>query len=294
MKIKKTKGEILFDIINTIFMLAMMFMMAFPLWHILMASLSDSNEILRHSGILLKPVAFNIAAYEKVFLNENIHNGYRITLFVVIFGTLASVCCTSLAAYCLSRKDFMWCGLLNKLVIFTMIFSGGMIPSYIVINNVLRLGNNILVLFLPGLINTWNLMVMRTSFEAVPESLNESAKLDGANDIIVLFKIIIPSSKAVIAVMMLYYGVAYWNDWFNGMLYMRDRSLYPLQLILREILIINGSGSMLSDVSQGNKAAVSESLKYATMVVSTLPILVVYPFLQKYFVKGVMIGAVKG
>lgn len=294
MHIKRTKGELVFDIINTLLMLGMIFLMGFPIWHVVMASFSDSNEILRAGGVLFAPLKFTTAAYAKVFTNPNIFNGYKITLFVVIFGTTANVLFTAIAAYCLSRKDFMWRGFLNKLVMFTMLFSGGMIPSYIIFNNVYHLGNNILVLILPGLINTWNLMVMRTSFEGIPESLIESAKLDGANDIMVLFRIVLPSSMAIIAVMVLYYGVAHWNAWFNGMLYMRDRNLYPLQLILREILLINSSGEMLAGVAQEEQAAVSESLKYATIVVSTLPILLVYPFLQKYFVKGVMIGAVKG
>ncbi len=294
MRIKRTKGELIFDIANTTLMLGMIFLMGFPIWHVIMASFSDSNAILRAGGIIFRPLEFTTAAYQKVFANPNIINGYKVTLFVVIFGTTANVFFTAIAAYCLSRKSFMWRGLINRIVMFTMIFSGGMIPSYLVINNALHLGDNILALILPGLINTWNLMIMRTSFEGIPESLIESAKLDGANDIMILFKIVIPSSMAIIAVMVLYYGVAHWNAWFEAVLYMRQRELYPLQLILREILLVNSSSELFAGVSAGEQAAITETLKYATIVVSTLPILIVYPFLQKYFVKGVMIGAVKG
>lgn len=295
MHIKKSKGEIAFTVFNTVFMIAMIFIMAFPLWHVVMSSLSDSGELIRSTGkLLFKPLGFNFESYKMVFKNPNIVSGYKVTLFTVIVGTLASVFMTTLGAYGLSRKHLMFGSLFSKMIIFTMLFSGGMIPGYIVVNNVLRLGNKLAVLFLPGIISTWNLMVMRTSLAAIPESLIESAQLDGANDFVVLFKIVIPTSMAIIAVMILFYGVSYWNSWFGAMLYIRDREKYPLQLVLREILLSNNTESMMSGRAIDDKSAVSESLKYATIVISTLPILCVYPFLQKYFVKGVLIGSVKG
>ena len=295
MHIKKSKGEIAFTVFNTVFMIVMMFVMAFPLWHVVMSSLSDSGELIRNTGkLLFKPIGFNLESYKLVFKNPNIISGYKVTLFVVLVGTLASVFMTTLGAYGLSRKNLMFGRLFSKMIIFTMLFSGGMIPGYIVVNNVLHLGDKLAVLILPGMISTWNLMVMRTSLAAIPESLIESAQLDGANDFVVLFKIVIPTSMAIIAVMILFYGVSYWNSWFGAMLYIRDREKYPLQLVLREILLSNNTESMMSGRAIDDKSAVSESLKYATIVISTLPILCVYPFLQKYFVKGVLIGSVKG
>lgn len=295
MHIKKSKGEIAFTVFNTVFMFVMMFVMAFPLWHVVMSSLSDSGELIRNTGkLLFKPIGFNLESYKLVFKNPNIISGYKVTLFTVLVGTLASVFMTTLGAYGLSRKNLMFGRLFSKMIIFTMLFSGGMIPGYIVVNNVLHLGDKLAVLILPGMISTWNLMVMRTSLAAIPESLIESAQLDGANDFVVLFKIVIPTSMAIIAVMILFYGVSYWNSWFGAMLYIRDREKYPLQLVLREILLSNNTESMMSGRTIDDKSAVSESLKYATIVISTLPILCVYPFLQKYFVKGVLIGSVKG
>lgn len=295
MHIKKSKGEIAFTVFNTVFMIVMMFVMAFPLWHVVMSSLSDSGELIRNTGkLLFKPIGFNLESYKLVFKNPNIISGYKVTLFVVLVGTLASVFMTTLGAYGLSRKNLMFGRLFSKMIIFTMLFSGGMIPGYIVVNNVLHLGDKLAVLILPGMISTWNLMVMRTSLAAIPEGLIESAQLDGANDFVVLFKIVIPTSMAIIAVMILFYGVSYWNSWFGAMLYIRDREKYPLQLVLREILLSNNTESMMSGRAIDDKSAVSESLKYATIVISTLPILCVYPFLQKYFVKGVLIGSVKG
>ncbi len=296
MLIKKSIGERLFNVFNVLFMLALMFVMAVPLWHVLMASLSDSGEIVRAAGegVMLWPRGFNFDAYRLVAKNPNIFNGYKITILVVVAGTLMSVVITSFGAYALSRKNLMWKGLVNRMIVFTMLFSGGLIPTYIIINNVYHLGNNLLVLILPGIVSQWNLMVMRTSFEGIPESLIESAKIDGANDFTILFKIVYPTSMAIIVVMILFYGIGYWNAWFNAMLYIRNRSLFPLQLILREILLQNSTNAMTTDIALSDKGSVSESIKYALIVVSTLPILCLYPFLQKYFVKGVMIGAVKG
>jgi len=176
--------------------------------------------------------------------------------------------------------------------VFTMFFHGGIIPMYLVVNNIMHLGNSLLALMLPVAVSTWNLIIMRTSFEQVPEGLIESARIDGANEFVILIRIVVPVSLPVISVMILFYGVQHWNSWFNAMIFLRDRDLFPLQLILREIVIQNS----LDDVTAGvdDVGAIAESIKYAAIVVATLPILLVYPLLQKYFVKGVMIGAIKG
>ena len=179
------------------------------------------------------------------------------------------------------------------MILLTMFFSGGMVPDFLLVEG-LGLIDTRWALILPSAINTFNLIIMRTAFAAVPDAMEESAKLEGANDITILFKIYVPISKAVMAVMVLYYAVAHWNSWFPAMLYLRSRALYPLQLILREILIMNSLDSMRGNIDFNDLYRVADTIKYATIIVSTIPILMLYPFLQKYFVRGVMIGALKG
>ena len=290
----RTKGEILFGAINTVFMIVMIVIVMAPIWHVLMASFSDSTEILKAKGLLLIPKGFNLDSYKMVFKNPSILSGYRTTFFIVVVGTALSILLTSFGAYVLSRKNVMWSGVVMKFITITMFVSGGMIPSYILISKWLNLDNTLLALILPVAISPYNLIIMRTSFAGIPDALIESARIDGANDFTILFKIVMPVSKAIIAVMVLYYGVDYWNAWFGASLYIRDRDMWPLQLVLREILIQNNSTSMTGVLSGATDKNVAESIKYATIVVATLPILCIYPLLQKHFVKGVMIGSIKG
>mgnify|MGYP000232608224 FL=1 len=283
---KRTKGEKIFSVFNT-FLLGMVCVFTlYPIYHVLMASFSSSSGILSHSGLFLKPVGFSVSAYQVILNNKNIWTGYGNTIFIVVVGTCLSLLVSSMAAYSLSRQCFKARTFFMLAITFTMIFSGGLIPLFLVVKGV-GLYDSIWSLILPVLINTNNLIIMRTSFAQIPISLEESAKIDGANDIIIYSRIVLPLSKATIAVICLYYGVAYWNSWFSASIYLRKRKLFPLQLILREILIAN-------DNSTSDSELMSESIKYAAIIVSTVPILCVYPFLQKYFVKGVMIGAVKG
>jgi len=290
----RTKGEVIFEIFNTIVMILMMLITLYPFYHVLICSFSDGNYLIQQRGMIFFPVGFNLKAYELVIKNPNILSGYRTTLLIVTLGTSLNLLMTSFGAYVLSRKRFAIRNVMMGFILFTMYFSGGLIPTYLLIYKYLGLGNNLLALILPGAISTWNLIIMRTNFSEIPDSLEEAACIDGANDFTILFKIILPLSKPVIAVMLLFYGVAHWNSWFSAMIYMRDRNLYPLQLILREILLLNSSDRMLSGTNMADQLSVSESMKYATIIVATVPILLVYPFLQKYFVKGLMIGAVKG
>lgn len=294
MKIKKSASELAFDTLNVVFMLFMITVTLYPFVYVLMSSLSHSMSLLSHTGLLLKPIGFTTEAYTLVFKNPNILTGFRNTLFIVIVGTAVNLTLTSLGAYVLSRKGVPWTRPIMLGIVFTMFFSGGLIPSYLLVNNWLGLGNSLAALIIPGAISTWNLIILRTSFGAIPDSLFESAKIDGAQDFTILFRIVIPLSMPVIAVMILFYSVGHWNSWFGAMIYLRDRALFPLQLILREILIQNSMQFMSNDASAGDMEAVGESIKYATIIVATVPILVVYPFLQKYFVKGVMIGSIKG
>lgn len=297
MKIKRSLGSKIFDTVNIICMLLLMIICLYPLLYVLFASLSDPYELMKHNGILLKPLGFTLNGYKLVFNNPSIMKGFANTLFYVVVGTSISLLLTCMSAYVLSRKNLLLGKPLMLMVTITMFFSGGLIPFYLQVQR-LGLMNSRWAIILPSAISVWNLIVMRTAFSSIPESLIESAKIDGANDFTVLFKIVIPVSKATLAVIGLFYAVTQWNSWFNAMIFLRDRSKYPLQLILREILIANDTREMMNlpkGSAQFIKADAYKTLiKYSTIIVSIIPILCVYPFLQKYFVKGVMIGSVKG
>ena len=282
MKIKISKQQRIFDVFNVLLMLALSIVMIYPIWHVVCAAMSESGKLMAHTGILLTPKGLNFEAYKAVFNNPMIVKGYINTIVVVVSGVLLNIVLTAIAAYCLSQKNVMWSKLVMKCIVITMYFSGGLIPTYLLVSRTLGLNNSFLAL------------IMRTSFEQIPDSLIESARLDGAAHLQVLFKIVIPLSKSIIAVMTLYYAVAHWNSWFPASIYIKEREKFPLQLILREILIQNDTYSMAQDMSASDQYAIGENIKYAIIVVATIPILLIYPFLQKYFTKGVLIGAVKG
>ncbi len=288
--------SVLFDIFNCLFMLLVCFTMAYPVWHVLMASLSDNSQLIGYTGLLFKPLSFSTKAYTLMMKNPMILRGYLNTVLIVVVGVSLNMIFTTVAAYFFSRTDdIYWQKPLMVLIMLTMFFSGGLIPFYLVVSNMLHLNNSFWALILPTLINTYNLIIMKTSFSSLPKSLEESAKLDGAGHITILLKVVVPLSMPVIAVMILYYAVGQWNSWFNANIFIKDRSKYPLQLVLREILIQNDTSAMTQGAGDASdQQSIGESVKYAVVVAASLPILVVYPFLQKYFVKGVMIGAVKG
>lgn len=294
-RIKMSKGELAFKVFNTLFMCAMMFIMLYPMWHVLCASFSNARDLSMHSGILLKPKGFSLSAYKLMMKNPMILKGYSNTLYILVFGLIVNMVMTSLAAYVLSRHNLMLKKPLTLIIVFTMYFSGGLIPTYL---NIVELGltDSLWAIILPGAISTYNMIVLRTGFASVPVSLEESAKIDGASNFRILWQIILPLSKATFAVVCLYYAVSHWNAWFNAMLFLNERENYPIQLILREILINNDTTAMVSamDVGAGDASFVSETVKYAVIIVSVVPILCVYPFIQRYFTKGVMVGAVKG
>ncbi len=291
MKVKISRGERIFHVINYIVLTIIALICLYPMWFVAMASFSNSSQLMAHSGFLLKPLGFNLQAYLKVFENPMILKGYVNTLFILVVGVALDLVMTSLAAYFFSRKGVMFKKPLMLFVLFTMFFSGGMIPFYLNLKD-LHLINTRWGLIIPFMINTYNMIILRTSFESIPDSLTEAARIDGAGHITILFKIILPLSKAIMAVMVLYYGVSIWNAWFWASAILRDRELYPLQVILREILISNDLQAMNGGAG-ADAEAIAQSIKYATIMVATVPILFVYPFLQKYFTKGVMIGAVK-
>lgn len=291
--IKKSAGERVFDVFNSAFMVFLMLITIYPFAYVVFASVSDPTEFMAYHGILWRPVGFTLEGYRLVLDNPAIITGYMNTIFIVIAGTTLNVIITALFAYVLSRKNLYWRNTMMFMVVFTMFFSGGLIPSYLVVKGVGLYGSR-WALIIPSLIGTWNLIIMRTSFQSIPDSLEESAKMDGASDFTVLFKIILPLSMPVIAVMILFYGVGHWNSWFSAMIYLKDRAAFPLQLVLREILINSSTENMTMEYVTGQRMALTVIIKYATVMVATVPILILYPFLQKYFVKGVMIGAIKG
>ena len=294
-KIKESFGSRLFDIVDILIVCLLLACVLIPLVHIVAASFSNPSLFVGHKGILLWPEGFSLASYQAVLKNAFLWTGYANTLFIVLVGTVLNVLLSMVAAYCLpcayalSRKDLRGRGIIMIFFMIPMYFSGGMIPLYLVVKGVGLYGSR-WALILPTLVDTYNLIIMRTAFAGVPDSLEESAKLDGANAWTILWRIMAPLVKPTVAVITLYYAVSHWNSWFNAMLFLRDKTQYPLQLILRQILIQNDT----ADMTAGADYLISETIQYATVVVATLPILCIYPFVQKYFVKGVMIGAIKG
>lgn len=288
---KRSVGEIIFDSFNIVLLIVLAFLFLYPMWYVLVASLSSGHAIAR-GQVNFWPVGFNLDAYQKVFANQEIWTAYLNTIFYVTVGTAINLVLTTLGAYPLSRQDLYGRGLFMGIIVFTMFFSGGLIPIYLNARD-LGLYNTRWALLLPPGISAFNLIVMRTFFQTIPDSLIESAKIDGANEFKILARIVLPLSKPVLAVMVLFYAVAHWNSWFNALIFLRDRSLFPLQLLLREILIQASAAEMATGITTREITTISESIKYATIIVSTLPVLVIYPFLQKYFVQGVMIGAIK-
>ena len=289
----KTTGRRVFEIFNTLFMVFMIFVCLYPMIYVFFASLSNSDMLMAHRGILLKPLGANLDSYRAVMKNKLIFSGYRNTLFILVVGVAINLLMTSLGAYFLSRKNVMLKGVIMGMITFTMFFSGGLIPMYLTVKN-LHLLNTLWSLILPGAISTYNMIILRTSFAAIPDTLEEAAQIDGAGHIRILFQIVLPLSKSIIAVMILYYGVGYWNGWFNASIYLDERHLFPLQLVLREILLANDTSAMTQGAGLADEISIAETVKYAVIIVSTLPILCIYPFMQKYFDKGVMIGALKG
>ncbi|MDF2921297.1 MAG: sugar transporter permease [Paenibacillaceae bacterium] len=290
---KESAGRRIFLLANGFMLILLSLMTVYPLLYVALASISEPAELLSHRGLLMRPLGFSMEAYRSVLNNDMIISGYGNTLFIVVAGVLINLLMTSLGAYFLSRKGVLWRDSIMMLIVFTMFFGGGLVPFYLTVKN-LHLTNTLWALIFPTAVSTFNLIIMRTSFLGIPDELEESAKLDGATHLTILFRIFIPLSMPVVAVMILYYGVGHWNAWFHAMIFIQNRELYPLQLVLREILVQNNTETMMIGSDSYDKGLLSETLKYAVIMVATLPVLALYPFLQKYFVKGVMIGAVKG
>ncbi|OXS60244.1 sugar ABC transporter permease [Cohnella sp. CIP 111063] len=293
MKREKGAFDRLFDVFVYTALSALVIVTLYPLVYVLFASFSEPGEFITHKGFLWRPLGLSFDAYESVIRNPGILIGYRNTFFIVVAGVAVNLVMTALAAYVLSRKNVLWNNAIMFFIVFTMFFSGGLIPLYLIVKGV-GLLDSLWSTIVPFAVSTFNLIIMRTSFMGIPDSLEESAKIDGANHATILLRIILPLSMPVIAVMILYYAVDKWNGWFYASIFIKSRDLYPLQLVLREILIANSTDSMTAGADAGDRHQIGETIKYATIVVATAPILFVYPFVQRYFVKGVMIGSLKG
>ena len=290
-KVKKSAPVYIFQTFNYIFLAALVLLCLYPMWYCLMASISNPGAMMRHMGPLLLPKGFSLASYGKVFANPNIISGYKNTIFILVVGVILCLLMTSLGAYVLSRKDLLFRKPLMMIIMFTMFFTGGLIPTYLNLKE-LHLTNSLWGLIIPFLVNTFNLIILRTSFESIPDSLIEAAQIGGGSHWKILISIVLPLSKATLAVMVLYYGVEKWNGWFWASALIRNRELLPLQVILREILL-SSTQSMQTGAGAGDTEAIGATIRYATTIVATVPILCVYPFVQKHFTKGVMVGAVK-
>lgn len=291
---ERSSGYRIFTVFNYIILTSIAIACLYPFYFVVIASISDPDELMRHGGLLLKPLGdLTMAGYGMVFKNNLVLSGFGNTFLILFVGLIFNLVLTVLGAYVLSIRELMLRKSLTILVIVTMYFSGGLIPTYL---NLKELGmlNSVWSLILPGAITTSNLIIMRSAFMAVPESLSEAARIDGANHIQILSKIMFPLVKATLAVMVLYYAVSHWNAWFNASIYLRTPSKYPLQLVLRNILVESQMGGMMQDIGAARTPQVQQLLKYALIVVSSLPIICIYPFLQRFFQKGVMLGAVKG
>jgi putative aldouronate transport system permease protein len=289
-RVISTPGEKVFDVLNVVFLLLFSCAMVYPFIHVASVAFSSKSEAIR-PGLHLYPREIDLSSITKIISTPEILNAYGNTIFRTVVGTVLSVICTGMGAYAISKKYLPCRKFIMSIIVFAMFFSGGMIPEYLLIRN-LRLINSVWSMILPSLVWGLNMIIMRNFFNAVPESLEESAKLDGANDFTIFVNVYFPLSKPVVATVAMWMAVHHWNAYMDNLLYINDNRKYVLQRMIRN-LIIDAQVSYMESMSS-NAALSLESLKSATILVSIVPIIMVYPFVQKYFIKGVMIGAVKG
>jgi putative aldouronate transport system permease protein len=291
---KRSPGERIFAVFNTAGLLVLSGVFLLPVWHVLMGSISDPFKLSAFSGLIFKPLGTpTLGGYRLVMNNSNILRSYVNTIIIVAAATSFGTVMTILAAYALSLKNLLFRAPVMLMITFTMIFSGGLIPTYMVVRN-LGMLDSLVSLIIPGAVSVYNIIIMRTAFSAIPDALSEAAIIDGAGHLRRLIQITLPVSTATVAVIVLFYAIHHWNAWFNASLYLRDRGLFPLQLTLREIVILSSEQSIQAAQEATDMEIFRPLIKYSTIMVATLPMLVIYPFVQKYFVTGVMIGSIKG
>ncbi len=283
----------LFDVVNIVLMLVVVFVTLYPLYYVAIVSISDGNAVLR-GNVSFYPIGINFESYKLVFRTPTVIRALGNSIFYTTVGTAINLFMTALCAYPLARPRFSGKAFFTLMVTITMFFSGGIIPLYLLVMQ-LGLRNTLWALVLPAAITPWNMFIMRTYFQGLPEEMFEAATIDGANDLETLLRIVLPLSKPIFATLLLFYAVANWNQWFNALLFLDDNYKFPIQLVLRGVVIqgrMEQGPNLMSPAME--HLVVEQALKYATVMVATLPILLVYPFVQQYFVKGVMIGAIKG
>ncbi|MEA4824427.1 MAG: carbohydrate ABC transporter permease [Clostridiaceae bacterium] len=296
-RIRESLGDRVFNVVNLIFITVFFLIVAYPLYFVIIASISDIDYV-STGRVILYPIGVNIEGYRRAFANNTIMSGYRNTIFYTVVGTLFNLVLTLPAAYALSKKELPGRAFLMGIFVFTMYFGGGMIPTYLLVKN-MKLLDTWWVLILTSGVTCYNLIIARTFFSnGIPQELEEAAVIDGCSRVRLFISIVVPLSKALIAVLALYYGIAHWNSWFGGMIYLSSRAKAPLQLILRDILIENQQMALdetgIGADAEALRLKLATLLKYCLIIISSAPVLIVYPFLQKYFNQGVMLGSVKG
>ena len=293
--IRDTAGDRAFMAFNYLVLTLLAIIILYPLIYVLSASFS-SGQAVSSGRVWLWPVEPTLAGYEAIFRNRMVLSGFYNSLFYTVVGTLVNVVMTVLAAYPLSRPELPGRRIIAFIFFFTLLFSGGLIPTYLVVRD-LGMLNTRWALILPTALSIWNMLIARTFFENnIPKELREAAQLDGCDDFNFLWRVVLPLSGPILAVLALFYGVGHWNSYFNALIYLYDKNLWPLQLVLRDILVQNQvDPNMAADIrGMAAKAQLRELLKYSLIVVATVPLLIIYPFVQQHFVKGVMLGSVKG
>lgn len=283
-------GDFLLDFVIYNVLIALVIVTIYPVWYVIVASFSTSTDLALNQGLLLWPRKFDFGAYKLVFQDRLILNGFKNTVLILLGALPLNIVMTMMCGYFMSCTNVFWKKQITAVIMFIMFFGGGMIPNFLNIKD-LGLYNSLAALIIPGALSVYNSIICKTAIEAIPDSLKESAYIDGASDFKIIFKIILPLIKATLAVLVLYYGVGHWNSWFYASIYLKDEELLPLQNVMRSVLLANSESE---NMETDNFNLYAETIKYAAIVVSTTPIMCVYPFLQKHFTKGVMIGAVKG
>lgn len=295
-RVRQSRGDVAFDVVVTAFLIIAVIVVAYPLLYVVSASLSSTDAVMG-GRVWLLPVEFSLEAYKTTFKYESIMTGYLNSLIYTASGTVVSLILTTLCAYCLSKAAFFGRKLIGFLVLFTMLFNAGLVPNYLLINNTLKWGNTIWALIVPNAMSAWHVILVRTYFEnSIPGELFEAGDIDGCSVFRQLISIALPMSGPILAVIALYTAVGLWNGYFDALIYISNKEMFPLQLVLRNILILN-SMDMTTSVDlreMASRQGMYNLLKYAVIVVSSLPLLLMYPFVQKYFVKGIMVGSVKG
>jgi putative aldouronate transport system permease protein len=291
---RKSKGERIFDAVLISFSILILVIVAYPLYFVVIASFSNPEAVLG-GKLSFWPIGFNLESYKMILDEPKIWLGYRNSVIYTILGTVINLILTTLAAFPLSRKDMPYRRLLTFVITFTMLFSGGMIPVYMVVRG-LKLTDTIWAMVIPNAIATYNMLVMKNYFQSsIPEELHEAAAIDGCGPFQSLLRVVLPLSRPILAVITLFYAVGHWNAFFNAIIYLRDQKLYPLQIVLREIMLQNSLEAVGGDMTgMYEKVMRGETMKYAVIIVASVPVLLFYPLVQKYFTKGIMVGAIKG